>query len=62
MEWDGGFDSQADLYDAWFEQNREIFLSELTAIEQLLPRCGTAVEIGVGTGRFAEALDVRDGV
>lgn len=50
-------------YDAWFEQNEKIYESELLAIRELLPDVqGKAVEIGVGSGRFASKLGIKTGV
>ena len=38
------------------------FQSEVSAIQQLLPSIGTGIEIGVGTGLFASALGIKEGV
>lgn len=56
------FDSQVDSYEAWFLENKYIFQSEVAAIQQLLPSCGKGIEIGVGTGLFASALGIKDGI
>ncbi len=49
-------------YDAWYERNRFAYLSELEAIKKVLPGKGKGLEIGVGTGRFAQALGITTGV
>ncbi|MFC1658803.1 class I SAM-dependent methyltransferase [Candidatus Omnitrophota bacterium] len=49
-------------YDAWYDQNRFAFLSELAAIKKALPKNGKGLEIGVGTGRFAAALGITTGI
>ena len=58
------FDSLAWAYDAWFEQEgRLIFAAEVEALRQvlfLLPR--PWIEIGVGSGRFAQALGIDIGL
>jgi len=58
------FDSLAWAYDAWFEQEgRLIFAAEVEALRQvlfLLPR--PWIEIGVGSGRFAQALGTDIGL
>lgn len=59
------FEQHAEKYDAWFdsERGRGIFDLETGCIKRLLE--GTPqpwLEIGVGTGRFAEALGVREGI
>lgn len=58
----GAYDRHADLYDDWFSRNRFAYGSELQAVRLLLPRAGTGVEIGVGTGRFAGKLGIPLGV
>lgn len=59
------FDSVAERYDAWFDspEGRVLFENELAAI-RLLWRDDfrPALEVGVGTGRFAQALGVEFGV
>jgi len=59
------FDEHAARYDAWFESDRgrALFESEVRCLRRLsnrLPR--PWLEVGVGTGRFAQALGVDVGV
>lgn len=56
------FDNYADRYEEWFVRNRFAYESELQAVRSLLPSDGKGVEIGVGTGRFAEPLGIKLGV
>jgi SAM-dependent methyltransferase len=59
------FNRLADRYDAWFESEmgRAVFPAEVKSVRQLLPTDLTGwVEVGVGTGRFAEALGIPEGV
>jgi ubiquinone/menaquinone biosynthesis C-methylase UbiE len=58
------FDSLARAYDAWFEQEgRLIFASEVEALRQVLPLLPRPwIEIGVGSGRFAQALGMDIGL
>src|SRR5579864_3063165 len=56
------FEQHAQQYDAWFERNRAACEAELRAIKEALPTGGAALEIGVGTGRFAARLGIRFGV
>ena len=55
------FDDAVTRYDGWFDspKGRVLFENELAAI-RLLWRSDLrpALEVGVGTGRFAEALGV----
>ncbi|MBN2301420.1 MAG: methyltransferase domain-containing protein [Lentisphaerae bacterium] len=59
------FEQLADRYDAWFETDRgnHVFEIEVNCIRELLkgmPR--PWLEVGVGTGRFAAALDMDEGI
>jgi len=56
------FERHKAKYEEWFEKNVFAYKSELQAIRYLLPKRGTGVEIGVGTGRFAAPLGIRVGV
>jgi len=59
------FDREAARYDAWFDSpgGRALFPSEVEAVNLLLKDLpGPVLEVGVGTGRFAEALGVPYGV
>lgn len=59
------FEHHARRYDAWFdhERGRRIFPVEVACLRKLLydlPR--PWLEVGVGTGRFASALDIEEGI
>jgi len=56
------FNRNATKYDQWYDKYHWVYQSELFAIERLLPRRANAVEIGVGTGRFAEPFSIQTGV
>ena len=51
-----------EKFDPWYERYHWVYQSELFAIERLLPRRVKAVEIGVGSGRFATPFDIRIGL
>ncbi|MFZ5774132.1 MAG: class I SAM-dependent methyltransferase [Thermodesulfobacteriota bacterium] len=56
------FDERAAEYDQWFEGSA-LFEAELAAIRQLAtPLAAPRLEVGVGPGRFAQALGVEYGV
>lgn len=62
---DSLFDNLADRYDAWFDSpdGAPIFAAEVRCVRALLegvPR--PWLEVGVGTGRFAEALGIEEGL
>jgi ubiquinone/menaquinone biosynthesis C-methylase UbiE len=48
-------------YDSWYDRHQAIYQSELAALKKVIPS-GIGLEIGVGTGRFAEPLSVRFGL
>jgi ubiquinone/menaquinone biosynthesis C-methylase UbiE len=48
-------------YDEWFDTHPALYRSELAAMKMAVP-LGAGLEIGVGTGRFAERLGVRFGL
>jgi len=48
-------------YDNWYKRNRFAYLSEVNVIKKVIPR-GLGLEIGVGTGRFASALNIFYGI
>ena len=58
----GPFDKHAPAYDEWFERNQLAYQSELDAVRTLLPEWSRAVEVGVGTGRFAAPLVIGLGI
>ncbi|MCG2824383.1 MAG: hypothetical protein L6364_11985, partial [Desulfobulbaceae bacterium] len=58
----GVFDERAEEYDAWFEGSL-LFAIERAALQELTtPLASPKLEVGVGPGRFAEALGVEFGI
>ena len=51
-------------YEEWFDKHQFIFQSEVLAIRELLPKEENlrGLEIGTGTGRFADALGIKEAV
>jgi SAM-dependent methyltransferase len=58
------FDSNALEYDSWFEdEGKLIFAIEVQAFQQILPLLSSPwLEIGAGSGRFAQALGISTGL
>jgi SAM-dependent methyltransferase len=58
------FDSLASEYDAWYDNDGSlIFFIEVQAFKALLPAPPRPwLEIGVGSGRFAQALGIANGI
>lgn len=62
MEKIEAFEKYTQEYEEWFEKNKFVYLSELYAVKRQLPKTGYGLEIGVGTGRFAEPLGIKLGI
>ena len=58
------FDTLATQYDAWFEEEGKlIFAIEVKALREVLPLLPKPwLEVGVGSGRFAQALSIETGI
>lgn len=59
------FEQHAAEYDAWYDWNRPAYFSELLALKKFLPESLkglNTLEIGVGTGRFADSLGIEQGL
>lgn len=57
------FETEAERYDRWFDRHPAVYKSEIEAIRAALPEShGHTLEIGIGTGRFAEPFGVTIGV
>lgn len=56
------FEQFSEEYDLWYERNHYVYLAELRAIEPHIPSYGPSLEVGVGTGRFAQPLGVDYGL
>lgn len=62
---DNPFENHAEDYDHWFETElgSRLFELELAALRMVVPSEDLDwLEVGIGTGRFAQALGVRLGV
>ena len=56
------FDAHLPAYESWFIQHEAVFLSELAALKQVLPLNARGLEIGIGSGIFAEPLGIKEGI
>ena len=56
------FDEYLNEYEEWFVQNSSVYSSELKAIRDISVVPENAVEIGVGSGLFAEPLGIKTGI
>jgi SAM-dependent methyltransferase len=58
----GPFEKYYKKYEYWFINNSYVYESEIDAIKDILPDFNDAVEIGVGSGRFAAPLGIKRGL
>lgn len=56
------FETYTDRYDEWFETYENAYQSEINALGTLVSPDSIGVEIGVGTGRFADPLGLQFGL
>lgn len=56
------FDEFAELYDSWYDRKRNIFLKEVECFRKIIDADKPWLEIGVGSGRFAEILGIEYGL
>ncbi|MGB9590546.1 MAG: class I SAM-dependent methyltransferase [candidate division WOR-3 bacterium] len=62
------FDSRPEEYDAWYDENPQLFREELDLIKDWIggspsaPAPASSLEIGAGTGRFTSSLGIGFGI
>ena len=57
------FENYAEDYDNWFQKYPYVFESEVAALRDVLPLGDSrGLEIGLGTGRFSQALGLKEGI
>ncbi len=56
------FDENYQQYEKWFDRNKYAYQSELEVIKHVMPEDGNGIEIGIGSGLFAEPLDIEIGI
>ena len=56
------FEKYSDQYENWFVENKYAFKAEIEAVRKHIPEHGRGIEIGVGSGLFAEQLGIHVGL
>lgn len=56
------FDIYPEEYENWFKENEIIFQSEILALKKVIPVGKNGIEIGIGSGIFAEKLNIKFGI
>jgi ubiquinone/menaquinone biosynthesis C-methylase UbiE len=59
---DSVFDRYAPEYDAWFDTHKATYAAQLALLRRAIPTGGRALEVGVGSGRFAGPLGIPHGL
>ena len=58
------FNNHVAEYEEWYKKYPYVFKSEVAAIKVLMPKGENihGIEVGLGTGRFAKALGIKEGI
>ncbi|MBE0433438.1 class I SAM-dependent methyltransferase [candidate division WOR-3 bacterium] len=56
------FDLYPEEYDNWFSKHTFAYLTELLALKKAVGISKRGIEIGIGTGRFAQMLEIPYGI
>ncbi len=56
------FKENYNQYEDWFDKNKYVYQSELKAVKHFIPSNGTGMEVGIGSGKFAEPLGIKMGI
>ena len=59
------FDKNVQDYESWYDKYPEVYESELAALREQfakLPENISGIQVGVGTGRFAHPLGIKEGI
>lgn len=56
------FIEHTDQYEEWFETFEPAYESEVAALQSIQPESNRGIEVGVGSGRFAEPLGIEYGI
>lgn len=58
------FNDHVAEYEEWYKKHPYVFKSEVAAIRELMPKGENihGIEVGLGTGRFAKALGIKEGI
>lgn len=53
------FEKFSEEYDEWFVRNKDKYEAELRALSYFIPPNGNGLEVGVGSGKFAGPLGIK---
>jgi ubiquinone/menaquinone biosynthesis C-methylase UbiE len=56
------FDEYASDYDRWFDDHGDVYEAQVRLLRDAVPQNGCGLEVGVGSGRFAVQLGIRNGI
>jgi ubiquinone/menaquinone biosynthesis C-methylase UbiE len=56
------FDEHAGDYDTWFDEHKSVYQAQLQILRGAVPDFQRGLEVGVGSGRFADPLGIHCGI
>lgn len=59
------FDTHSKEYETWFDEHKAVYESELLVLSdqfKALPENIKGIEVGLGTGRYARSLMIKEGI
>lgn len=56
------FEDHAGDYDRWFDEHGDVYAAQVRMLRAAIPDHGCGLEVGVGSGRFAEPFGIRCGI
>ena len=56
------FNLHSGEYEKWFDLNKFAYESELHALRSFIPDRGDGIELGIGSGLFAQPLGIKKGI
>jgi SAM-dependent methyltransferase len=56
------FEEFAGDYDRWFDEHGAVYDAQVRMLRDAVPYAGRGFELGIGPGRFAVPLGIRDGI
>ena len=56
------FETHVERYETWFDRHKYAFESELLALTEHIPDASHGIQVGLGTGKYALPLNIKEGV
>lgn len=56
------FEEFSKEYEEWFDKNEKVYQAEIETVKKLMPDFKKGIEIGIGSGKFALPLGIKEGI